>query len=143
MADIVFRFPIHAPASSVFNAVASPGGLDSWWTLSCKGDIKQDSEYTFYFSEEFNWKGVLAEVTPHRSVFWKFTDAEPDWTNTTLSIELQQEGEWTWLEFRHGNWASESAHFRGSAYCWAMYLRHLKRYVEEGIVVAYDKRDND
>ncbi|MDA1029280.1 MAG: SRPBCC domain-containing protein [Bacteroidetes bacterium] len=143
MADLVFRFPIHAPAAAVFSAVASPEGLAAWWTLSSKGEIKQGAEYSFYFSDEFRWKGVLSEVTSNKRVKWTFTDAEPDWTNTTLSFDLSQEGEWTWLEFRHANWGSESTHFRVSSYCWAMYLRHLKRYVEDGIVVAYDKRDND
>jgi hypothetical protein len=33
-----------------------------------------------------------------------------------------------------------SAHYRTSSFCWAMYLRLLKRYVEHGEVVPYEKR---
>ncbi|MCH8956850.1 SRPBCC domain-containing protein, partial [candidate division KSB1 bacterium] len=31
-------------------------------------------------------------------------------------------------------------HYRVSCYCWAMYLRLLKRYVEHGETVPYEDR---
>ena len=33
-----------------------------------------------------------------------------------------------------------NAHYRTSAFCWAMYLRLLKKYVETGEVVPYERR---
>ena len=143
MADILFKYPITAPASAVFDAIVTPKGLDSWWTLSSKGEPSEGSEYQFYFAPEYDWRGVLSEVQPGKRVVWTFTDAEPDWTGTQLCFDLAEKDGRTWVEFNHRNWDGTIDHFRHSSYCWAMYLRHLKRFVEEGIVVPYSERDND
>jgi hypothetical protein len=42
--------------------------------------------------------------------------------------------------FYHLCWPEANEHWRVSNYCWAMYLRILKRYLESGESVAYEKR---
>lgn len=42
--------------------------------------------------------------------------------------------------FYHTGWKEANAHYRISAFCWAMYLRLLKRYVESGERVRYEER---
>ncbi len=39
-------------------------------------------------------------------------------------------------------WHGSNEHYKTSTYCWAMYLRLMKRFVEHGDVVAYEKRLN-
>ncbi len=46
----------------------------------------------------------------------------------------------THVAFSHTGWPAANAHFRTSSFCWAMYLRLFKRYVEAGEVVPYARR---
>ncbi len=55
-------------------------------------------------------------------------------------LEHEQRGEVTQVRFEHTGWPVANDHYRISNYCWAMYLRLLKRYVEAGEVVPYEKR---
>ncbi len=142
MAAIDHKLPIHACAADVYAAITTPDGLDAWWTLKSEGRPDINSEYRFYFGPEYDWTGRVVSAVPDSLIGWEFTSAEPDWTGTLLSIELQEKGEWTWVSFRHSKWAETNDHFRISSYCWASYLRLLKRFVERGEVVEYSKRDD-
>ena len=62
MADILHRFPIRADASTVFDAITSPTGLNAWWTLDCEGEPAPGAIYRFYFAPEYDWYGVVTDV---------------------------------------------------------------------------------
>jgi hypothetical protein len=68
------------------------------------------------------------------------TRADDDWKGTTLEFELEPSATSTRVRFRHLGWPEANAHHRTSAFCWAMYLRLLKRHVERGETVAYKDR---
>jgi hypothetical protein len=57
-----------------------------------------------------------------------------------VRFDLDAPGGTTHLRFGHLGWRGATAHYQTSAYCWAMYLRILKRYVEFGEHVSYDRR---
>lgn len=44
------------------------------------------------------------------------------------------------VRFYHTGWPTENAHWRISCYCWAMYLRVMRRYLEHGDIVPYENR---
>lgn len=44
------------------------------------------------------------------------------------------------MQFWHRGWLEANVHYRTSSFCWAMYLRLLKRWVEAGEVVPYERR---
>ncbi len=46
----------------------------------------------------------------------------------------------TQVRFYHRGWPVETEHYRISCYCWAMYLRVMKRYLEHGEIVPYERR---
>lgn len=46
----------------------------------------------------------------------------------------------TEVRFSHKGWPDDNDHYRISTFCWAMYLRLMKKYVEDGTVVEYSKR---
>lgn len=142
MADILHRFPIHASADRVFEAITSPKGLDAWWTLESEGQPVKGADYRFYFDPQYDWHGKVTEAAKDRVIEWRFTDAEPDWTGTSLRMELEEKEGWTWVEFAHTGWVDAGEHFRITSYCWAAYLRLLRLYVEEGQVAPYEKRLN-
>ncbi len=63
-----------------------------------------------------------------------------DWTGTRVGFNLAPTDAMTRVRFYHTGWASINEHYRISSYCWAMYLRLLKRFVETGEIVPYDRR---
>ena len=142
MADILHRFPIHANASRVFDALTLPEGLNAWWTLQSHGVPELDAEYRFYFEPVYDWFARVTDVLAGRVIEWTFTDAEPDWTGTRLRLELAEKDGWTWVEFSHTGWADTGEHFRITSYCWAAYLRLLRLFVETGSTVPYKERLN-
>ena len=40
----------------------------------------------------------------------------------------------------HLGWPEANAHYRTSCHCWALYLRVLRRYLENGESVPYEVR---
>ena len=97
MPDILHDFPVNAPRERVFDAFATPEGLNAWWTLRAPGEAR-----------------VGSALTP--------IDGG------------------THVRFWHEGWPEANAHDRTSSFCWAMYLRLLKKYVETDEVVAYERR---
>lgn len=141
MPDICHQFQIKAPISDVCGAISTPEGLDSWWTLSSEGKPAVGEAYRFFFSKQFDWKAEVVRCSENELIEWRFSDAEPDWTGTRLVISLSEKEGLTWIDFRHLEWKSAGDHYRHTSFCWAMYLRLLKRYVERGEVVAYEARN--
>ncbi|HMY76632.1 MAG TPA: SRPBCC domain-containing protein, partial [Blastocatellia bacterium] len=70
----------------------------------------------------------------------RITVAMDDWMNARVGFRLEERDGATQVRFHHTGWPEASEHYRISSFCWAMYLRLLKRYVEFGEVVPYDQR---
>lgn len=140
MPDIVHDFPIQAPRLQVFRAVSTPSGLDSWWTKRASGEAKEGAEFELWFGPEYDWRAVVSRYLPDKEFELKLTSADEDWQGTRVGFLLEEKDDVTQVRFYHRGWPEENDHYRGSCYCWAMYLRLLKRYVETGELVQYDKR---
>jgi len=140
MVDINHKFPIAGSLSEVFEAISTPAGLDSWWTLESEGEPYGECEYRFFFSEENDWRAEVTHVETDRSIEWVFTEAMPNWTGTRLRIDLEDKEGLTWVTFLHSGWETDGEHYRISCFCWAMYLRLLKKYVETGTTIPYAER---
>lgn len=141
MADILHDFWIKATPERVFELCATARGLEAWWTRRAAGEPRLGAEYQFYFSEDYDWRGVVMVCEPGRAIEWELRTADADWVGTRVGFALAAEGEGTRVAFHHAGWREPSQHFRVSSYCWATYLRLMKRHVEHGETVAYDLRD--
>lgn len=140
MADICHDFPIKGSAAQVFSAISTPKGLNSWWSKHCEGTPREGAEYDFGFGPGYDWRAVVTECIPNSVFELKMTEADDDWSGSRLRFKLAEDDGSTLVIFRHSDWPEENEHYRISCYCWAMYLRHLKRYVESGATVAYEDR---
>ena len=93
------------------------------------------------FGPEYRWRAEVTDMVHNRCIELQFTHAMPDWLGSRLRIELFASSDsGTVVRFAHTGWADASEHYRVSSFCWAMYLRLLKRYVEHGEVVPYESR---
>ncbi len=142
MADIFHDFPINAPSDKVFLAVSTPGGLESWWTKRTSGEPALGSEYQLWFGPEYDWRAIVSKYVPNVAFELTITKAMEDWMGTLVGFVLNEGEGRTQVRFYHSGWPEASDHFRGSTFCWALYLRLLKRFVEHDEVVEYEGRDN-
>ena len=63
-----------------------------------------------------------------------------DWNETRVGFALENKGKTTNLKFHHLGWPTANEHWRISCYCWAMYLRIMRRVLEHGESVPYERR---
>ena len=139
-ADIFHDFPIAARAVHVFDGVSTPNGLDHWWTKTSSGVPREGAEYELGFGAGFDWRAKVTACVPAREFELTITRADADWMGSRVRFELESKCATTQVRFRHSGWPEASEHYRISCYCWAMYLRILKRWIEFGDVVPYEKR---
>jgi uncharacterized protein YndB with AHSA1/START domain len=140
MPDIFHEFPVKASVERVFEAVATPGGLDLWWTLRSSGDARVGGVWELFFGEGYDWRAVVTRCEFGRLIEWQMTPGDADWKGTRVGIELAPIEGGTRVNFWHTGWPEANAPYRISAFCWAMYLRLMKKWCETGDVVDYARR---
>src|SRR4030095_1955997 len=140
MPDILHDFPIKAPIREVFQAIASPSGLNAWWTKECTGFPDAGAEYSLGFGPGYDWRAVVTRCIPDQGFELRLTRSDNDWLGSRIGFQLTENGDSTHVRFHHLDWPAANDHYRTSCFCWAMYLRLLRLYVEKGQVVAYENR---
>lgn len=141
MPDILHDLPIEATPDEVFEAVSTPAGLNAWWTKRCSGAARLGAEYELWFGPEWDWRATVSRCVAGSEFELRISRADEDWTGTVVGFRLRREKAGTGVGFYHAGWSSANAHYRRSSYCWAMYLRVLKRYLEYGETVPYERRN--
>ena len=140
MPELPYLFPIKAPRDQVFRAIATSEGLDRWWTKKCSGEPVEGAEYELGFGPEYTWRATVSRCIPNSEFELRVTEADADWQGTRLNFRLREKDGSTEVDFQHRGWPTDNEHYRISCYCWAMYLRLLRRYVEFGETVPYEDR---
>ena len=140
MADIFHDFPIKAPVDRVFRAVSTPAELDHWWTARSVGEPRLGAEYELWFGPEYDWRATVTRCKPDVEFELELTRADKEWVGTKVGFHLEARGGATQVRFHHLGWPAATEHYRVSCYCWAMYLRVLRRYLEHGESVPYERR---
>ena len=140
MPDIYHSFPIHSSPSKVFEYISSSKGLDKWWTKSCIASPEKGGEYLLDFGPDYQWKALVIKYLKDQNFELRFTEADADWIGTILGFSLMPVNGSTDVQFYHTGWPKANDHFKISSFYWAMYLRILKKCIEEGIQVPYEKR---
>lgn len=140
MADIIHHFSIKAPVQKVFQAISTPTGLDVWWTKRSSGEPKPGAEYELWFGRKYDWRAVVSRCVPNTEFELEMTDAHEDWLGTSVGFHLEEKDGLTNVRFHHLGWPEANEHYYLSCYCWAMYLRLLKRNIEHGELVTYEDR---
>lgn len=140
MPDILHDFPVNAPAARVFEAMSTPAGLDEWWTLRSSGLPAVGAEYELDFGPGYAWRARVTRHEPGKAFELQMTSADADWTGTRVGFSLEEREGTTRVRFHHAGWREANEHHRVSCFCWAMYLRVLRRHLQHGERVPYDRR---
>jgi len=141
MADVIHEFTVNAQPPRVFEALATANGMEKWWTKQSTGENREGGIIRLYFSPEFDWEAKVTCNKPPFAFELQLTRAHPDWIGTVVRCELASEAKGaTRVTFYHTGWREMNEHWRVSCFCWAMYLRILRRNLEYGEFVPYEKR---
>lgn len=140
MSSILHDFRVKADPVAVYHAITTPDGLNAWWTRRAKGEPAVGQEYELWFGPLADWRARVTETQADQRFVLELTAADEDWLGTRVAFTLARSDGGTAVRFSHTGWPSENAHFRTSAFCWAMYLRLLRRYAETGEQVSYEDR---
>ena len=142
MPDIFHNFLIKAFPDKVFDAITTSRGLNNWWTKSSDVRPEPGGTYTLNFGPGYEWKAVVSKYEPDKSFELEMTETGVDWPGTKVGFLISFKTGATEVAFYHTGWPENNEHYKISSYCWAMYLRILKRYVEIGEKVPYENRLN-
>src|SRR5262245_16697972 len=104
MPDIFQHFPIKASAKKVFDAVSTPGGLDSWWTLSSSGGPEENSQYKLGFGPGYDWLAKVSRSIDASEFELHLIEADGDWRGTRLGFALNENDGVTQVQFHHTGW---------------------------------------
>lgn len=132
---------IKAEISQVFKGISAPELLNEWWTDTCKGELALGGEFELGFTQSCIWHGRVTKLTTNKKFELLIVNSHEDWDDTKVGFVLDEKNNATKICFYHSDWKNLNEHFRISSYCWAVYLRILKGYLEKGIRVAFKERD--
>lgn len=141
MFDIYHNFIVKSTPQKVFDTFCNPLGLDSWWTLRSAGKPVLGNVYTFYFGPEHDWRAEVIHVIPGMELTWKMKTAMNDWIPTTVGFKLTPLDNYTSVAFFHKGWQEANEHFGITTFCWGQLLAGLKKYVEDGSIIPFEKRN--
>lgn len=137
MVDIVHRIGIKAPATQVYKALTSVGGLAHWWTEEVQGDEEVGGKIAFDFRTKAgeligHMVMEVKELKPQQEVRWTCLEGPAEWVGTDITYQLSEQDGQTLVIFGHRNWR-EWVEF--TAHCsmkWAVFMLSLREYVETG-----------
>ena len=137
MADIIHRIGIKAPASKVYEAVATAQGVAGWWTRDTTSTAPVGGKVDVRFrrkdgSEIGHMDFEMTRLEPEQEVRWRFTDGPPEWIGTEATFQLIQDNGMTILNFGHRNWKEPVEFMAHCSMKWATFLMSLKELVETG-----------
>jgi uncharacterized protein YndB with AHSA1/START domain len=137
MVDIVHRVGIQAPASQVYEALATIDGLSRWWTRATTGRSQVGGEIAFRFHKE-NGEEIggfdmdVLELQPGESVRWRVKAGPAEWVGTDIEFVLSRQDEHTIVRFGHRGWQEENEFMGHCTTKWATFLLSLRDLVETG-----------
>src|SRR5512133_597211 len=136
MVDILHRVGMKSSLAEVYKALATREGVAAWWTNDAQGESKVGGDLQFRFSaggkEIGHFVMNVLELHPNKRVSWQVVDGPPEWIGTKISFELQQEGEFAIVLFKHQGWKEPMEFMHHCSTKWAISLMSLKSLVETG-----------
>jgi uncharacterized protein YndB with AHSA1/START domain len=126
----------------VFDAISTPNGLEKWWAKTTSGKVAIGETFHLFFEPDYNFTAVVSKYTPVKKFELTMQTSDDDWQGSKVGFYLTKKNNITEVQFYHTGWKEDNEHLRISNYCWAMYLRILKRNLEFGEFVQYADRLN-
>ncbi len=124
----------------IFDAITNPEHLINWWPLYCTGTPETGEIYNLNFTDDYDWYGKVIKVEANKSFHIKMTKSDENWNHTSFGFDLENSENGVVLKFQHTGWLSFNDEYRQSSYCWAILLQGLKNYIENNVIIPFEKR---
>jgi uncharacterized protein YndB with AHSA1/START domain len=132
MEEIRHRVGINAPIDDVYEALATPSGAARWWSRDVEGDGTVGGRLVFRFGGPERVAVMeLVELTPNR-VVWRCVKGPDEWLGTTVTFDLQTNGDETVVLFTHAGWREPVEFMHHCSTKWGYFLLSLKHGLEGG-----------
>lgn len=137
MAEIKHRVGIKGSPAQIYSLLSTDTGLAKWWTRDTRGAGGVGSVIHFHFDETVVDFEVI-ELIPERLVRWRHSgDMPPDWMDSKILFELEQQDKQTILLFSHYDWQKSDDFLAHCSTKWGIFMMSLKACVETGIGNPY------
>ncbi|MFI6297691.1 SRPBCC domain-containing protein [Nonomuraea sp. NPDC050790] len=137
MVDILHRVGIKAPASEVYAALTTVGGLAGWWTADTKGVGDEVGGVALFRFKSDGFDMKVRELQPDTRVDWEVVGGPKEWIGTHVTWDLDRADDQTIVLFRHTGWAEPVEFMHHCSTKWAVFLMSLKSLVETGKGAPY------
>jgi uncharacterized protein YndB with AHSA1/START domain len=131
MADILHALKIKSSPVQLYQAIATPEGIRSWWTRDAVlgSRVGGTGEFGFY-GRRFIAQVAIEQLEPSERIAWKVTNAA--WEGDTIEFEIRLEGAGSRLSFSHRSFKEADQRYASATTRWGSYLLSLKSYLETG-----------
>jgi hypothetical protein len=149
VATIYHQVWMSAPAARVYEAIATPAAIGTWWgeQTAVRGSAGLVLEH-FPGPEHGVVRLQVLEMIAYRRVAWQCISTHPRtspasaWTGTRMTFEVAPRHAPGWmapgpgaaprtvLDFRHSGWDEQSEYLGLCSFAWAEVLQGLKRVCE-------------
>ncbi|MEX2422025.1 MAG: SRPBCC domain-containing protein [Actinomycetota bacterium] len=130
--DVVLAIEIEAGPKAIFDTLAGPEGLATFWTPDVRSEDDDGRELSFGFeASPTRLPATVTDVAAPSAIAWTFGGDWPAWPGTTASWSLEPGEKGTKVVFRHGFQDSMPEFDFGSVVLtWALVVARLKSVVE-------------
>jgi uncharacterized protein YndB with AHSA1/START domain len=131
MVDILHRVGIKTSSpDDVYEALATREGLSGWWANNTQGGSAVGGVLQFRFEAGGIDMKVLELHPAARAV--AVVGGPEEWIGTTVSWGLKQEGDYTFVLFKHEGWKEPVEFMHHCRTKWGVFLMSLKSLLETG-----------
>ncbi|HEY5810588.1 MAG TPA: SRPBCC domain-containing protein [Povalibacter sp.] len=132
MADILHKIAIKSAPAETYKALTARERLAGWWTTDTQGNFDVGGVIAFRFGTRGHVDMKVIERNPAGRVVWQVVDGPGEWIGSKVSFDLQPDGDYTGVLFKHQGWKEPSEFMHHCSTKWAMFLMSLKSLVETG-----------
>jgi uncharacterized protein YndB with AHSA1/START domain len=138
MATIHHQVAIDTPAATVYEAIATPDGIGTWWDKQRATPTDRGLVLEHHPGPEHGVvKLRVVELVPGRRVEWECISTHrrsspaSAWTGTHFIFEITERGATASLvDFRQTGYDERSEFFASNTAAWGQVLENLKRVLE-------------
>ena len=135
MVDILHRVGIKSSPAEVYKALATREGVAGWWANDTQGESKVGGVLQLHFHAHSGPARIgvkILELRPPTRVLWEVVEGPKEWIGNKISFELEQEGGYVIVLFKHQGWKEPVEFMHHCSTKWAIFLMSLKSLVETG-----------
>lgn len=136
MPDIRHLVFIRTNPEKIYAAISTQQGIASWWSTHNNAEPRVGSVYRISFGSDYYKDIMVSELVPGKKVVWDILHAHPEWLNTKVVFEINEEDGQSVLRFAHSGWQAYTDMFGQCSHHWGIYLQNLKIFCEKGQPMA-------